>query len=64
VLAGGVASKYPTDNFFPPAAEFLKQFVNAAGGDCHLGTWSPFRAAGTDGRNIGANVDAIAAAMK
>ena len=64
VLAGGVASRYPADNFFPPAAEFLNHFVNATAGDYHLGTWSPFKAAGTDGKDVGANIDSIAAAMK
>jgi hypothetical protein len=64
VLAGGSPSKYPADNFFPATADFLTQFVNASGGDYHLGTWSPYRAAGTDGKDVGANVDTIAAAKK
>ena len=64
VLAGGVASRYPTDNFFPTAAEFLNHFVNAAAGDYHLATWSPFNAAGTDGKDVGVNVDAVTAALK
>src|SRR5690349_12005564 len=36
VLAGGKASNYPADNFFPPAADFLAQFVKASTGDYHL----------------------------
>ena len=64
VLAGGVASKYPVDNYFPPAAEFIGQFVDAAAGNYRLGIWSPYRRAGTDGTDIGANIDAIAAAQR
>jgi len=64
VLAGGVASRYPSDNFFPTAAEFLNHFVSAATGDYHLGTWSPFNNAGTDGKDVGADVDAVNATVK
>jgi hypothetical protein len=64
VLAGGIASKYPPDNFFPPTSEFLWNFANATGGNYRLGTWSPYRAAGTDGKDVGVNIDALTAAMK
>ena len=64
VLAGGSAAKYPLDNFFPPAGEFLAQFVDPAAGNYRLGTWSPYRAAGTDGKDVGADLDLIAAARK
>ncbi len=64
VLAGGSATKYPPDNFFPPTSEFLPNFANAAAGDYRLGTWSPYRAAGTDGKDVGVNIDALKAAMK
>lgn len=64
VLAGGVASKYPSDNFFPPTSEFLGNFVNAGAGDYHLGTWSPYNDSGTDSKDIGADVDKITAASR
>jgi hypothetical protein len=64
VLAGGVASKYPADNFFPPTSEFLGNFVNAAAGDYRLATSSPYRAAGTDGKDIGADIARITAASR
>jgi hypothetical protein len=64
VLAGGVASKYPSDNFFPPTSEFLGNFVNASAGDYHLAVSSPYRAAGTDSKDIGADVDKITAASR
>jgi hypothetical protein len=56
VMAGGSASKYPTDNFFPATAEFTAQFVNAAAGDYRLATTSQFRASATDGTNVGADI--------
>ena len=57
---GGSAYKYPTDNFFATAAEFLNHFVSASTGDWRLGSWSPYRAAGTDAKDVGANIAAIA----
>jgi hypothetical protein len=56
VMAGGSASKYPADNFFPPTAEFASQFVNAAGGDYRLSTSSPYRSSATDGTDVGADL--------
>jgi hypothetical protein len=64
VLAGGAASKYPADNFFPPTSQFLGNFVNAGGGNYRLAVHSPYNNAGTDGRDIGANIDAIEAASR
>lgn len=64
VLAGGVASKYPPDNFFPPTSEFLAQFVNPTADDYHLAVWSPYRAAGTDGKDVGADINVLTAALK
>ena len=64
VLAGGTASKYPPDNFFPPTSEFLGQFQDVAAGDYRLGSWSPYRAAGTDGTDVGVNIAALNAALK
>jgi hypothetical protein len=64
VLAGGTASKYPPENFFPPASEFLGNFVNAAAGDYRLASWSPYRGAGTDAKDVGVDIAALNAAMK
>jgi hypothetical protein len=64
VLAGGAASKYPPDNFFPPTSEFLGTFQNAGAGDYRLGSWSPYRGAGTDGKDVGVDITALNAAMK
>ena len=61
VMAGGAASKYPADNFFLPAAEFLTQFVNPAGGDYRLAATSPFRLAATDVTDPGADITRLRA---
>jgi hypothetical protein len=37
-------------------------FVNAAGGDYHLETLSPYKNVGTDGKDLGADIDALQAA--
>jgi hypothetical protein len=64
VFFGGSASKYPAENFFATAAEFLNHFVSASTGNWRLATSSPYRAAGTDGKDVGANIAAIDAARK
>jgi hypothetical protein len=56
VMAGGSASKYPADNFFPPTADFLAQFVNAFGGDYRLAPASVFKSSATDGTDVGADI--------
>jgi hypothetical protein len=53
VLAGGPASRYPPDNFFPTVAAFIATFVNQPLDDYHLVTGSPYIAAGTDGKDLG-----------
>ncbi|TMI80362.1 MAG: hypothetical protein E6H03_08570 [Bacillati bacterium ANGP1] len=61
VLLGGTAAAYPTGNWFPAGATPV---VNAyfGGSDFHLVPGSPYQSAGTDGNNVGADVDAINAA--
>lgn len=56
VLAGGKASLYPPDNFFPSVATFDAQFVDLAGGNYRLISSSPYVGAGTDGLSLGADV--------
>jgi hypothetical protein len=54
-------SKWPQGNFFP-ADPVTVQFVNysdANGGDYHLMASSPYKNAGTDQKDIGADIDAI-----
>src|SRR5438552_2312383 len=59
--AGGAAATYPSDNFFPASLD-LVGFLNLAGGDYHLAPSSPYKNAATDGRDLGADIDALTAA--
>jgi len=55
------ASAWPSGNFFPGSAAAV-QFVNynnGNGGDYHLLPSSPYKGAGTDGKDLGADVDAL-----
>jgi hypothetical protein len=61
-LAGGSPADYPPGNFFPPAVADVG-FVDLAAGDYHLAAFSPYRAAGTDGKDLGADVDALQSAI-
>jgi hypothetical protein len=45
-------SKYPFGNYFPPTAAAV-DFVNYNGGDYHLQSNSPYKNAGTDGKDLG-----------
>jgi hypothetical protein len=56
VMAGGVPSKYPVDNFFPAASAFLAQFVSPSTGDYRLAPASLFKAAATDGTDVGVDM--------
>jgi hypothetical protein len=51
---------YPSDNFYPDS--FTDLFVNyndGLNGNYRLVPDSPYKNAGTDGRDVGANIDAI-----
>jgi hypothetical protein len=61
VMAGGVASKYPVDNFFPATSTFLTQFVNPATGDYRLAATSAFKGAATDNTDVGVDLVKLAA---
>jgi Putative Ig domain len=52
---------WPSGNYFPPSPKGM--FVNyngGNGGDYHLVQGSPYTNAGSDGKNLGADIDAIA----
>jgi hypothetical protein len=49
---------YPADNF-PPLQLSLVGFVNLAGGDYRLSPISPYKNAGTDGKDVGCDFDAL-----
>jgi hypothetical protein len=58
VITIPTAAGYPTGNFYPAAAAGIA-FVNAAGLDFHLSASSPYKGKATDGRDPGADVDAV-----
>jgi hypothetical protein len=58
-------SVYPSGNFFPATASAVN-FVNynqGNGGNYHLLSTSPYKNAGTDGKDLGADVNALDAAI-
>src|SRR2546428_9389929 len=61
VFIRGSAGDFPSGNFYPASVVDVG-FVNYAGGDYRLLASSPYTNAGTDGKDIGANIDAINAA--
>jgi hypothetical protein len=61
ILVGGVAASYPTDNFFPALLTDVG-FIDLAGANYKLAASSAYKNAGTDGKDIGADIDAVNAA--
>ena len=57
-LAGAPAYAYPLDNFFPSDFSSVG-FQNQAGGDYRLSESSPYRLAGTDGTDLGADIGGV-----
>ena len=56
VMVDAQASAYPEGNFFPSGVAAVR-FANLAGGNYILAADSPYKHAGTDGTDIGANVN-------
>jgi len=54
VLVDAPAGAYPAGNFFPAGVAAVR-FANQAGGNYTLAADSPYKNAGTDGMDIGAN---------
>jgi cellulose synthase/poly-beta-1,6-N-acetylglucosamine synthase-like glycosyltransferase len=61
VLVGGSASSLPPDNFLPPSFDQVG-FVDRAAGDYALLPKSPYKGAGTDGLDPGADISSLPAA--
>jgi hypothetical protein len=60
-IASGPPSSYPPNNFFPFSLTAVG-FVDFASGNFRLASSSPYRNAGTDGSDLGANINAVEAA--
>ena len=63
VLAGGVASRYPADNLFPPVDWLLDQFQNPAAQDYRLKTTSTLRLGASDRRDLGVGFTTLVNAL-
>lgn len=63
VMVGGNAALYPPENFFPASLDDVG-FVACAGGLYCLGPSSPYTQAGTDGKDLGVDVSALAIRMQ
>jgi hypothetical protein len=61
-LIGATQSHYPANNFFPANIGAVG-FVNPAGGNYRLSASSPYKNQATDGKDVGADIDAIDAAI-
>lgn len=59
VVVGAGATSYPADNFFPRLLT-LVGFVSREQGDYRLSPSSPYKSAGTDGKDVGADLAALA----
>ena len=62
VLAGGESGSYPPNNFFPVGLSEVK-FVNPNDGVYRLAPNSPYRLAGSDGKDLGCDFDALTKAI-
>ncbi|HEX6177008.1 MAG TPA: Ig-like domain-containing protein [Thermoanaerobaculia bacterium] len=58
VIEGGSSSGFPPGNYFA-ATWSAVGFVNLAGGDYRLSSTSPYKNAGTDGKDVGADFGAL-----
>ena len=58
-------SVWPAKNMFPasPNAVLFVNYNNADGGDYHLLSASPYKNAGSDGKDLGADIDAVQSAI-
>jgi hypothetical protein len=57
-IVGGSADRYPPDNFFPASLQHIG-FIGAQPSNVRLAASSPFKGAGTDKRDLGADVEAL-----
>ena len=57
----GASGAWPEGNYFPkdPNAVRFTNYNNGNGGDYHLLPSSPYKHAGLDGADLGADVDAV-----
>jgi hypothetical protein len=61
IIAGAAAWRYPVDNYYPPTLSDVG-FADLAGGNYRLAPSSIYNDAGTDGLDVGVDVDRLNAA--
>jgi hypothetical protein len=61
IITGAPASRYPTGNYYPPSMSAVG-FVDLAGNNYRLSASSPYNNAGTDGTDVGVDLEALNAA--
>ena len=59
------SAKWPSGNYFPASALGVKfaNYNGGIGGDYHLQASSPYKNKGTDGKDLGADIDAVNSAI-
>jgi hypothetical protein len=62
LIAGANGDLYPQDNLYPPSLAAAK-FMNAARGDYRSAQNSPLKRRGTNGTDIGCDIEALRAAL-
>lgn len=63
ILVGAEFGRYPSENFYPPNLDGIG-FVNPKAGDYGLAAGSRFKGKAADGKDVGCDVEAIAAMEK
>jgi len=63
IYAGSNPAAYPVGNYYPTSMTAVG-FVDLAGGNYRLSTTSPYYRAGSDGTDVGCNIDALNAAAR
>jgi len=63
LIAGRGGSAYPSKNFYPASLDDIG-FVDLSNGNYRLSSASPYKNAGTKGKDIGADIDAIELAIR
>ena len=61
VITGAPSATYPANNFYPATTGAIG-FIDVSGGNDRLSSTSPYRAAATDGSDVGVNMNTLNAA--
>ena len=58
LIPGASVTAYPEDNFYPAGIGSVG-FTNLSGGNYHLSASSPYKNAGTDGKDVGSDIPSV-----